>query len=172
MQDEKNREVEFKPQESRDASAAEAQSSIAQLADQFYRKRKGRNLTLGQTSQQIGVSTATLSRFERQRLGGPLEGGQGSFVPDTRTLAAISSWLGTSLSTVVVGETIEKSANRIAIEESIPDKIELHLRADPNLSNEAATTLSQLFRLAYSQVARTKQRQKGVPNHDEHSEAP
>lgn len=150
--------------------------SIAELADQLFRKRKGRILTLGQASEQIGVSVATLSRLERQRHRLP-SGGEsgGDFVPDTRTLAAVARWLNVPFGQVVGGDTSEPSGmhapERIPVVmhragESVPDMVEAHLRADRHLDDEAALALAQMFRVAYDQFSRLHQAQTPMERPD------
>lgn len=137
---------------------------IAELAEHLFRARKGRVLTLGQASEQIGVSVATLSRLERQRHRHPGRGEQGgNFAPDTRTLAAVARWLNVPLGQIV-GEEASTAPQGNAPRpknfvmhregESVPEMVEAHLRADRRLDDEAAVALAQMFRMAYDQFSR------------------
>lgn len=128
--------------------------SVQELADQLYRKRKGRGLTLGQASRQIGVSAATLSRLERHRQEHAEGLERGAFVPDTRTLTAVARWLGMPVGRVADDGTGAPTPVNQHADESVPDKVEAHLRADSQLDNESALALAQLFRMAYDQFSR------------------
>jgi hypothetical protein len=50
---------------------------------------------------------------------------------------------------------LDKAENKAqeVIYESMPDFVEAHLRADPNLKAETAKALAELFRVAYTQFA-------------------
>lgn len=139
--------------------------TIVALADQLFRKRKGRVLTLGQASEQIGVSVATLSRLERLRHGEKAAAQNGTnFSPDTRTLTAVARWLDIPLGQIVVQDEVvssEASTSQPASAkyryregENLPDVVEAHLRADRQLDGEAALALAQMFRMAYDQFSR------------------
>ena len=45
-------------------------------------------------------------------------------------------------------------------QESTPEIVEAHLRADRNLTSETASALSELFRVAYTQFSRTERRKE------------
>lgn len=151
------------PAQASPAGVPEHQISIADLASQLYRKRKGRGMTLEQASHQIGVSAATLSRLERLRQqenapGNVVE----SFLPDTRTLTAITRWVGVPLGQVVGHDVPVGSLGSLSIDqegENVPDIVEAHLRADRNLDEEAALALTKMFRMAYDQFSRLSQTQ-------------
>ena len=86
----------------------------------------------------------------------------GVFTPDTRTLAAVAHWLQVPLGQIVSGEaripleTNETQSTTVVYREgdSVPDKVEAHLRADRHLDGQAAVALAQLFRMAYEQFSR------------------
>ncbi len=126
---------------------------IERLGQLIRAKRKEDGLTLEQAAEQSGVSAPTLSRLERWKApsASPAhdEAKKGSPEPDTRTLAAISHWLGVSLDSIVA----QSSTPHRRMGESVPDVITAHLRADRNLSSEAAEALSNMFRVAYQQFA-------------------
>lgn len=120
-------------------------------------KREVERLTLGQASQQSGVSAATLSRLERQQIKGDGHGGRGYHEPDVRTLAAITRWLGVAIDRVADVQS-PPTAHRIThhANDTTPDIVRAHLRADPNLSESAAEALANLFRLTYEQFSGLK----------------
>lgn len=116
-------------------------------------KRRAEHLTLEQAAQASGVSAATLSRWERAKPGAAgLEIGSLPATPDTRTLAAITGWLGISLERMLHVSTPPPVEHIIHHEgETTPDIVEAHLRADPTLDTKTADALSRLFRAAYEQ---------------------
>ena len=110
-----------------------------ELGQYLKRKRELARLSLRDVAKQTQVSAATLSRIEN-----------GTGVPDTPTLTRIARWLNVPLERIVnanhqSGEPVVYYPN-----ESIPDILEAHLRADPNPTTESARALSELFRVAYS----------------------
>ncbi len=120
-------------------------------------KRKAEGLTLEQAARQSGVSPATLSRLERRQSTGAAENEtrKAAPVPDTRTLAALARWLGVALDRVVaVAPPPPMHAVTHREGETVPDMVEAHLRADPNLDAATAAALARTFRVAYEQFAR------------------
>lgn len=138
------------------SSEEEALYSISDVASKLYRWRKAHNLILEQASERIGVSAATLSRLERQRDAD--KAATAPFVPDIRTLAAVTRWLGIPLARVEGMDPSEQSVPSQDINESVPEIVAAHLRADRNLDDEAAVALSNMFRMAYEQFSRLKQK--------------
>jgi transcriptional regulator with XRE-family HTH domain len=110
-----------------------------ELGQYLKRKRELERLSLRDVARQTEVSAATLSRIEN-----------GTGVPDTPTLTRIARWLNVPLERIVNGNP--KSGEPVVYypNESIPDILEAHLRADPNLSTDSARALAELFRVAYS----------------------
>ena len=70
-------------------------------------------------------------------------------MPDTRTLTALTQWLGVSVEQML---GIDKPSQSPL---STPDMVKAHLRADRNLNSEAAEALSEVFRLAYTQFSKS-----------------
>lgn len=126
---------------------------VEDLGNLIHQKRQREGLTLEQAAHQSGVSAATLSRWERQRRAG-VEGDKPRATPDVRTLTAVTRWLGVSLDRVVEGEP-QTSAQEIAHRENdtTPDIVATHLRADRNLDSRTAAALTDLFRAAYAHFA-------------------
>src|SRR5919197_6437394 len=89
------------------------------------------------------VSASTLSRIENS-----------TGTPDAPTLARLAKWLNVPLERIVgaphgqVGEPVVYYP-----QESTPDIVEAHLRADRNLTPETARALAELFRVAYQQFS-------------------
>lgn len=145
---------------------------MRELGEMIREKRQAERLTLGQASQQSGVSAATLSRLERQQIKGDT-GTRGYHEPDMRTLAAITRWMGVGIDSVADVET-PPPAHHIPHRENetTPDIVRAHLRADPNLSDAAAEALAQMFRLTYEQFSALKASpQRAERPSDEHDAA-
>lgn len=110
---------------------------IRALGERLRRERKKRKVTLRTLAAEIMVSPSTLSRIERGE----------EIVPDTRTLTSITRWLNLPLEQFM--HTRSPSESEIAL----PDRVEMHLRADRHLGAEAADRLASMFRLAYEAAA-------------------
>ena len=117
----------------------EAFINKSELGDYLKRKREVDHLSLRDVAKQTDVSAATLSRIEN-----------GTGVPDTPTLTRIARWLNVPLERIVNGTSQSGEPVVYYPNESIPDILEAHLRADPNLTTESAKALAELFRVAYS----------------------
>ncbi len=116
-------------------------------------KRKAERLTLEQVADKTGVSPATLSRLERWQGQSRSATGMPS-APDTRTLAALTRWLGVSIERVMdVGVPAEAHGLEHASGASTPDIVEAHLRADRHLDAQTAAALARIFRTAYDSMA-------------------
>lgn len=116
---------------------------IEDLGGLIQEKRRAERLTLAAAAEQSGVSAPTLSRLERQHKE------EGKIIePDTRTLAALTQWLGVSVEQMLTMDTPP------ATQPSTPEVVKAHLRADRKLNPEAAEKLATLFQLAYDQFAK------------------
>jgi transcriptional regulator with XRE-family HTH domain len=117
--------------------------NVAELGKHLRRKRHQERLSLRAVARQTQVSASTLSRIEN-----------GSGVPDAETLARLARWLEIPLERIV--ETRGRDLSDPVVyypQESTPDIVEAHLRADRNLTPETARALSELFRVAYKQFS-------------------
>lgn len=107
------------------------------IGKRLQRLRKQRDLTLREVFAQTGVPIPTLSRIER--------GAANSL--DSTTLLALTEWMGISMADLRASPSpVKKHGKEI---QETPDIVELHLRADKNLSKETASALATLFRTAY-----------------------
>lgn len=111
-------------------------------------KRQVDHLSLEQAAAQAGVSAATLWRLERRAMA--TVGGKEMPTPDTRTLAAITDWLGVAVAGAGFAP-VAPTAMQSAKSASVPDTVEAHLRADPKLDPVNAALLARIFRAAYAQ---------------------
>lgn len=130
---------------------------IGDLGRLLRARRKELGLTLEETSQEIGVSGATLSRLERVH-GDRQDDRDIDFTPDLRTVAAIVDWLHIPMTRILPFRPDDQRSSQ----SSLPDEVEAHLRADRNLDPEAAEVLGRMFRLAYEQLSTRREGETGV----------
>ncbi len=115
--------------------------NVLELGKHLKRRRLAEHMSLRAVARETDVSASTLSRIEN-----------GSGVPDADTLARLARWLEIPLERIVTtrsGESLD--AVVYYPDNSTPDIVEAHLRADRNLTPETARALSELFRVAYKQ---------------------
>jgi transcriptional regulator with XRE-family HTH domain len=107
----------------------------SELASRLRARRRDRALSLRDAAAEIGVSAATLSRVER-----------GDYLPERDNLFRLLRWLG--VRTAAPTTPAEPHPPGAATMEAI----ELHLRADKDLSPEDAEAIAQMVRLAYGRL--------------------
>jgi transcriptional regulator with XRE-family HTH domain len=122
--------------------------NVEELGKYIKRKRQTERLSLREVARQTQVSASTLSRIENC-----------TGVPDAPTLARLASWLNVPFERIV-GTPQQHEGNAIVYypQESTPDIVEAHLRADRRLTPETARALAELFRVAYKQFSQTAER--------------
>lgn len=116
--------------------------NIVELGKNVRRKRESERLSLRDVAKQTQVSASTLSRIEN-----------GTGTPDTPTLARLAQWLSLPFERIVGMNQGADSAIVYYPQESTPDIVAAHFRADKNLTPEAASYLAEMVRLAYKQVS-------------------
>ena len=110
----------------------------SELATRLRARRRERALSLRDAAAEIGVSAATLSRVER-----------GDYLPERDNLFTLLRWLGVpAAAPTAPAAPAEPHAPGAATMEAI----ELHLRADKDLSPADADTIAQMVRLAYDRL--------------------
>lgn len=116
----------------------------AELGRAIKRKRLENGMSLRDVANETKVSASTLSRIEN-----------GTGKPDADHIAVLTKWLDMPVERVlsVKSDDQEKSPVIFFQDEPIPNIVEAHLRADPNLDPETAKALGELFRVAYKQMA-------------------
>jgi len=119
--------------------------NVAELGHYIKRKRETGRLSLRAVAKQTQVSASTLSRIEN-----------GTGTPDAQTLARLAKWLNLPLERVIGLEAIAETAVVYYPQESLPDIVEAHLRADMSFTPDTARALSELFRVAYTQFSINK----------------
>jgi transcriptional regulator with XRE-family HTH domain len=112
----------------------------AQLATRVRAKRQAQNLSLRAAARTLGMSAATISRVE-----------SGHHLPERDHLLRLADWAGVPLGAETHGRGREPIHSDDA---STVEAIELHLRADKNLSPEDAEVVVQLVRTAYDQMSK------------------
>ncbi len=92
---------------------------------------------LREAAKEAGVSPATLSRVQR------------GHAPDTDALVALARWLQIPIEKLLLDPPDSERPRH----GSTPEKVAVHLRADPMLSADAAERLAAIFEAAYTQFA-------------------
>ena len=132
-----------KPSEVGEVDAAGPLINVAELGKYIKRKRQSEHLSLRVVARETQVSASTLSRIEN-----------GTGIPDAETLARLAEWLNVPFERIV--KAPHRQDEELVVyypQESTPDIVEAHLRADRNLTPDTARALSELFRVAYKQFS-------------------
>jgi transcriptional regulator with XRE-family HTH domain len=119
--------------------------NTVELGRSIRRKREETGLSLRDVADETGVSASTLSRIEN-----------GTGKPDADNIARLTAWLNVPVERIMSGRDTESNEERAVVyfpQESTPEIVEAHLRADRSLTPETAKALSELFRVAYAQFS-------------------
>ena len=119
--------------------------NTVELGRSIRRKREEMGLSLRDVADETGVSASTLSRIEN-----------GTGKPDADNIARLTAWLNVPVERIMSGRDQAGDEDRAVVyfpQESTPEIVEAHLRADRNLTPETAKALSELFRVAYAQFS-------------------
>ena len=119
--------------------------NTVELGRAIRRKREEVGLSLRDVADETGVSASTLSRIEN-----------GTGKPDADNIARLTAWLNVPVERIMSGRHGEgEEINPVVYfpQESTPEIVEAHLRADRNLTPDTAKALSELFRVAYAQFS-------------------
>ncbi|MEP7341299.1 MAG: helix-turn-helix transcriptional regulator, partial [Acidobacteriota bacterium] len=125
-----------------DLNSSDPIINVAELGHYIRRKRETDRLSLRAVAKQTQVSASTLSRIEN-----------GTGTPDAQTLARLAKWLNLPFERVIGLQSPAETPIVYFPQESLPDIVEAHLRADRKLNPETARALSDLFRVAYTQFS-------------------
>lgn len=120
-----------------------ASINVLELGKNVKRKRETERMSLRAVAKQTQVSASTLSRIEN-----------GTGVPDTPTLTRLARWLNIPFERIVGNGNAYDGPIVYYPQESLPDIVAAHLRADDNLSPENARALEEVFRVAYKELSR------------------
>ena len=107
-----------------------------ELASRLIARRRELGLSLRDAAALVGVSAATLSRIEG-----------GKHLPERDNLFRLLDWLG-----VASDRAPDRHQEPHPPGAATMEAIELHLRADKELSDEDADTIAQLARIAYERM--------------------
>ncbi len=119
---------------------------VDQLADYIQWKMDEEDLSLRAAAQKARVSPATLSRI--------LKKGKKRPRPDMETLARIIRWVDVPIEKIIGTSAGRRADNKTG--GGTLEEIQVHLRADKNLSSEAARAIADLVRVAYRQFAKQR----------------
>jgi transcriptional regulator with XRE-family HTH domain len=112
-------------------------------ADAFHAaldaQRQSRRLTWKKVAEEAGVSASSLTRMAQGRR------------PDVDTMAALLAWSGLD-----AGQFVVQNERSVGEADSLA-RITAYLRADPHLTDEGASALEAMLKVAYEQL-RTDQR--------------
>ena len=104
-------------------------------------KKREEELGVRKAAKECGVDPSTLSRLER---------GAYSTLPDGATLEKLADWLDTSVGELLGGRENPKGQN------TVPEVVEVHLRADKNLPPKTAKALADMFKVLYDQATKNQ----------------
>ncbi len=122
---------------------------IDQLADYVQWKMNEEDLSLREAAKKAKVSPATLSRI--------LQKGKKRPRPDVETLAKVIRWVDVPIEKIIETSTGRSAQNKTG--RSTLEEIQVHLRADKNLSAEAARAIAEMVKVAYVQFAKQRRGQ-------------
>lgn len=114
-------------------------AAVKRIALLLRRKREQLSLSVRAAAKASGLTVATFSRLERAVV---------SSLPDTDTLAKVATWTGVSIAKMLHEK---ESDNEFSTDATVPEIVEVHLRADKNLAPETAKALAKMFRVLYEQ---------------------
>jgi predicted DNA-binding protein (UPF0251 family) len=118
---------------------------IDQLAKYVKWKMDESDLSLRDAAREAGVSAPTLSRI--------LKKGRKRSRPDVDTLGKVIRWVGVPIDKIIETTTDQEEMAEPGVD--TVETIEVHLRADRNLSAEAAQAIAQMVKVAYAQFAQS-----------------
>ena len=105
------------------------------LRERLLTKRRSEHLSLRDVADQTGVSVPTVSRVLR------------GHVPERENLLRLARWVDMPIGSVT--QTGQQAQTLHAADADTVQAVELHLRADKDLTGENAEALADLFRIAY-----------------------
>ena len=135
------------------AESAKSLVNTVELGRAIRRKREEQGLSLRDVADETNVSASTLSRIEN-----------GTGKPDADNIARLTQWLNVPMERIMGGRHAEGDAAEAVVyfpQESTPEIVEAHLRADRSLTPETAKALSELFRVAYQQFSHPGEETRG-----------
>ncbi len=122
-----------------------SRAALARISALIKAKRREEGIGLRDAAEASGVSASTLSRLER---------GAATSLPDSATLTKVGEWLGLSLASLL---SEKEKASGSEPELTTPEVVEVHLRADRELSPETAKALAEMFKTLYQHCLQTQE---------------
>jgi transcriptional regulator with XRE-family HTH domain len=116
---------------------------LARLGALIKAKRREKKIGLRAAGEESKVSASTLSRLER---------GAATTLPDSDTLTKVAKWLEVPVSSLLSDRQAEGREPTL----NTPEVVEVHLRADRQLSIETAQALSEMFKTLYAHCLQTQ----------------
>ena len=122
-------------------------AALARISALIKAKRREEELGLRAAADASGVSASTLSRLER---------GAATSLPDSPTLTKLAGWLDISVDSLL---SDKQGAKGREPELTTLEIVEVHLRADRDLSPETARALTEMFKALYQHCIETQGKQ-------------
>jgi hypothetical protein len=118
---------------------ASGRVDVRDLGQLVHQQRSAGNKSLRQVADEMGnaLTASTLQRIEKGAL------------PEARNVPVLARWLEIPAEMVSWPSGPEDQH----VPTTVPDIVEVHLRADKNLGHEKAMALSRMFRLLYEDLA-------------------
>ncbi len=110
---------------------------LDRIAALIKAKRRQTGLGVRAAAKDAEVNAATLSRLERRVTPN---------LPDSSTLTKLATWLGVSIGHMLAAP---EPGNGLSVQPSLPEVVEVHLRADHKLSADKADALAKMFKILY-----------------------
>ena len=114
-----------------------ANESLDRIAALIMAKRRETGLGVRAAAAAAAINAATMSRLERRATPN---------LPDSLTLKKLSQWLSVGLEDLLA---VSKTAPGNAPVPTVPEVVEVHLRADHKLDPEKAEALARMFKILY-----------------------
>ena len=121
---------------------AKALVNTEELGRAVKRRREELGLSLRDVADKTSVSASTLSRIEN-----------GTGKPDADNIARLTAWLEIPVERILSARPAQDNSSQPVVyypSEPVPQRVEAHLRADPNCTPETAAALSEMFRVMYN----------------------
>ena len=122
------------------------QVDMDQLAKYIHWKMDQEDMSLREAAKDADVSAATLSRILRKSTGRPR--------PDVDTLLKLIRWAEIPIDKIV--EAPKHAGSGEKGKRDTVEEISVHLRADKNLTAEAARAIAEMVKVAYAQFTSKK----------------
>ena len=112
---------------------------VRDLGQLLHQRRKASNKSLRQVMDEMdrALTASTIQRIEK------------GAIPEPHNVPTIAKWLEIPTAMIRWPGDSQKLGNA----QTVPDIVEVHLRADKNLEHDQAVALSEMFRTLYDRLA-------------------